>query len=103
MTEENMTGDSSSLTARYMSVALKQLTEGVSGWVDRCVGVCGGWVGRCVSGCVCVGGTFLYAPNVLFSLRKIFRVFSVIANLVLPLLEKAERSVNAESGVSFVT
>ena len=86
MTEENMTGDSSSLTARYMSDALKQLTEGVSGWVDRCV-----------------GGTFLYAPNVLFSLRKIFRVFSVIANLVLPLLEKAERSVNAESGVSFVT
>lgn len=45
-----------------MSDALKQLIEGVSGWVDRCVGVCG-WVGGYVSGCV-GGGTFLYVPQV---------------------------------------
>lgn len=43
-----------------------------------------------------------YLPDILFSLRKIFRIFSVIANLVLQLLEKAEKSLNAESGVSFV-
>ena len=57
------------------------------------------WVGAWVVVC---GGTFLYVLNVLFWLGKFFRVFSVIANLVPPLLEKAERKVNAESVVSFV-
>ena len=50
-----MTGDSSSLTARYMSVALKQLVAGVSVWVGMCVcgwvreWLCGGYLPLCSS------------------------------------------------------
>lgn len=55
-----MTGDSSSLTVRYMSDAL---VAGVTIWVSMFVRVgVGGWVREWL----CVGITFLYVLNVLF-------------------------------------